>query len=326
MEFLEKLTQSFSPSGREEEICDIIFEEIKDYADSVYKDTLGNLIVRKEGNGKKIMFSAHTDEIGIMITYIDDKGFLRFSPIGWVDPFYALYQRVKFQSGITGVISYEEKTDAIKDIKMKNLFIDIGAKDKEEAQKMVSIGDTAQFVGDFVINGDRVMSKTLDNRAGVYVLTEAIKKIKSNNDLYFVFTSQEEVGLRGAKTSTFDIFPDFAIAVDVTDTGDTPECNYMAVSLGDGPCIKIKDQSVICDRELVQRIKSVATNNSIPYQLEVLEHGGTDAGAMHITRSGVKTGAISIPTRYIHSPRETVNFSDVLGAVKVINSFVNFEF
>jgi len=323
MDFLEKLTQSFSPSGREEEICDIIFEEIKDYADSVYKDTLGNLIVRKEGNGKKIMFSAHTDEIGIMITYIDDKGFLRFSPIGWVDPFYALYQRVKFQSGITGVISYEEKTDAIKDIKMKNLFIDIGAKDKEEAQKMVSIGDTAQFVGDFVINGDRVMSKTLDNRAGVYVLTEAIKKIKSNNDLYFVFTSQEEVGLRGAKTSTFDIFPDFAIAVDVTDTGDTPECNYMAVSLGDGPCIKIKDQSVICDRELVQRIKSVATNNSIPYQLEVLEHGGTDAGAMHITRSGVKTGAISIPTRYIHSTCETCDINDIKNAILLVEKIAD---
>jgi len=323
MEFLEKLTQSFSPSGREEEICDIIFEEIKDYADSVYKDTLGNLIVRKEGNGKKIMFSAHTDEIGIMITYIDDKGFLRFSPIGWVDPFYALYQRVKFQSGITGVISYEEKTDAIKDIKMKNLFIDIGAKDKEEAQKMVAIGDTAQFVGDFVINGDRVMSKTLDNRAGVYVLTEAIKKIKSNNDLYFVFTSQEEVGLRGAKTSTFDIFPDFAIAVDVTDTGDTPECNYMAVSLGDGPCIKIKDQSVICDRELVQRIKSVATNNSIPYQLEVLEHGGTDAGAMHITRSGVKTGAISIPTRYIHSTCETCDINDIKNAILLVEKIAD---
>lgn len=323
MEFLEKLTQSFSPSGREEEICDIIFEEIKDYADSVYKDTLGNLIVRKEGNGKKIMFSAHTDEIGIMITYIDDKGFLRFSPIGWVDPFYALYQRVKFQNGITGVISYEEKTDAIKDIKMKNLFIDIGAKDKEEAQKMVSIGDTAQFVGDFVINGDRVMSKTLDNRAGVYVLTEAIKRIKSNNDLYFVFTSQEEVGLRGAKTSTFDIFPDFAIAVDVTDTGDTPECNYMAVSLGDGPCIKIKDQSVICDRELVQRIKSVATNNSIPYQLEVLEHGGTDAGAMHITRSGVKTGAISIPTRYIHSTCETCDINDIKNAILLVEKIAD---
>lgn len=323
MEFLEKLTQSFSPSGREEEICDIIFEEIKDYADSVYKDTLGNLIVRKEGNGKKIMFSAHTDEIGIMITYIDDKGFLRFSPIGWVDPFYALYQRVKFQSGITGVISYEEKTDAIKDIKMKNLFIDIGAKDKEEAQKMVSIGDTAQFVGDFVINGDRVMSKTLDNRAGVYVLTEAIKRIKSNNDLYFVFTSQEEVGLRGAKTSTFDIFPDFAIAVDVTDTGDTPECNYMAVSLGEGPCIKIKDQSVICDRELVQRIKSVATNNSIPYQLEVLEHGGTDAGAMHITRSGVKTGAISIPTRYIHSTCETCDINDIKNAILLVEKIAD---
>lgn len=323
MEFLEKLTQSFSPSGREEEICDIIFEEIKDYADSVYKDTLGNLIVRKEGKGKKVMFSAHTDEIGLMITYIDDKGFLRFSPIGWVDPFYALYQRVKFHNGITGVISYEEKTDALKDIKMKNLFIDIGAKNKEEAQKLLSIGDTAQFVGDFVINGDRVISKTLDNRAGVYVLTEAIKRIKSDNDLYFVFTSQEEVGLRGAKTSTYDIFPDYAIAVDVTDTGDTPECNFMAVSLGDGPCIKIKDQSVICHRELVESLKDIAKRNSIPYQLEVLEHGGTDAGAMHLTKSGVKTGAISIPTRYIHSTCETCDINDINNAILLVEKIAD---
>ncbi len=323
MDFLKKLTETFSPSGREDEICDVIFGEIKDYADEVYKDTLGNLIVRKKGNGKKIMFSAHTDEIGLMVTYIDDKGFIRFSPVGWVDPFYALYQRVKFQSGVEGVISFEEKTEAVKDIKTKNLFIDIGAKDKEEAQKLVSIGDMAQFEGSFIRNGDRVISKTLDNRAGVYVLTEAIKKIKSDNDLYFVFTSQEEVGLRGAKTSTFDIFPDYAIAVDVTDTGDTPECNYMAVSLGDGPCIKVKDQSVICDRELVERFKSVAKRNSIPYQLEVLDNGGTDAGAMHLTKSGVKTGAISIPTRYIHSTCETCDINDIKNAVLLIEKIAD---
>lgn len=323
MDFLKKLTETFSPSGREDEICDVIFEEIKDYADEVYKDTLGNLIARKKGNGKKVMFSAHTDEIGLMVTYIDDKGFIRFSPVGWVDPFYALYQRVKFQSGVEGVISFEEKTEAVKDIKMKNLFIDIGAKDKEEAQKLVSIGDMAQFEGSFIRNGDRVISKTLDNRAGVYVLTEAIKKIKSDNDIYFVFTSQEEVGLRGAKTSTFDIFPDYAIAVDVTDTGDTPECNYMAVSLGDGPCIKVKDQSVICDRELVERLKSVAKRNSIPYQLEVLDNGGTDAGAMHLTKSGVKTGAISIPTRYIHSTCETCDINDINNAVLLIEKIAD---
>lgn len=323
MDFLKKLTETFSPSGCEDTICDIIFEEIKDCADSVYKDTLGNLVVRKEGRGKKIMFSAHADEIGLMITYIDDKGFLRFSPIGWVDPIYALYQRVRFSNGVTGVISFEEKLDAVKDIKIKNLFIDIGAKDKQDAEKMVSVGDTAQFVGEFITNGDRVMSKTLDNRAGVYVLTEAIKKIKSDNDLYFVFTCQEEVGLRGAKTSTYDIFPDYGFAVDVTDTGDTPECKFMDVELGKGPCIKIKDQSVICDRQLVTKMKDIATANSIPYQLEVLEHGGTDAGAMHITKSGVKTGAISIPTRYIHSTCETCDINDIKNAILLVEKIAD---
>ncbi len=318
MDNLNKLCNIFSPSGREEKITDFIFNEIKDYADSVYRDTLGNLIVNKKGTGKKIMFAAHTDEIGFMITYMDDKGFLRFTPIGWVDPFYALYQRVIFENGVKGVISYEESIDDIKNIKLKNLFIDIGAKNRQEAEKLVSVGDFGCFVGDMIVNGDRVMSKTLDNRAGVYILMEAIKKVKSDNDLYFVFTSQEEVGLRGAKTSTFDIFPDYAIAVDVTDTGDTPECNYMAVALGDGPCIKVKDQSVICDVELRKKLQDIAKKNNIPYQLEVLEKGGTDAGSMHVTKSGIKTGAISLPTRYIHSTCEMADINDINNAVLLI--------
>ncbi|MBE7038255.1 MAG: M42 family metallopeptidase [Ruminococcaceae bacterium] len=316
---LQKLINTYGISGDEGEISDLIASLTKDYATEVYKDILGNLVVHKKGNGKKLMFAAHMDEIGIMVTYIDDNGFIRFGMVGGVDKYNCLYQRVKFKNGTVGVVGYEEKISDIKNIKVSNLYIDIGAKNREEAEKMVSVGDTAVFLGECIVQNNRVISHALDNRIGVYVLIEAIKRIKNNkNDLYFVFTVQEEVGLRGAKTSAFSIEPDYAIAVDVTDTGDTPECNVMAVSLGNGAAIKIKDSSVLCNREVVDALKECANKNKIKYQLEVLEAGGTDAGAIHLTKGGIKTGAVSIPVRYIHTPCETADLCDVENAISLI--------
>lgn len=320
MNDLIKLTNAYGISGDEGEICDLIAQLTKDYADEVYKDILGNLVVHKKGDGKKLMFAAHIDEIGIMATYIDEKGFIRFGMVGGVDKYNCFYQRVKFKNGTVGVVGYEEKVSDIKNIKVSNLYIDIGAKNKEEAEKMVSVGDTAVFIGECTVQNGRIISHALDNRIGVYVLIEALKRIKNNkNDLYFVFTVQEEVGLRGAKTSAFSIEPDFAIAVDVTDTGDTPECNVMAVSLGDGAAIKIKDSSILCDKYVVETLKECAKNNDIKYQLEVLEAGGTDAGAIHLTKGGIKTGAVSIPVRYIHTPCEMCDENDVKNAINLIS-------
>lgn len=324
MQNLQKLINAYGISGDEGEISQLISDLVKDYADEIYKDVLGNLVVHKKGDGKKVMFAAHMDEIGIMVTYIDDLGFLRFGMVGGVDKYNCLYQRVKFKNGVVGVVGYEEKVKEIKDIKVSNLYIDIGAKSKEEAEKLVKIGDTATFIGDLVTQGERIIAHALDNRLGVYVLIEAIKRIKNNkNDLYFVFTVQEEVGLRGAKTSAFSIDPDYAIAVDVTDTGDTPESNLMAVTLGGGAAIKIKDSSVLCNKDVKDALVECAQTNDIKYQFEVLEAGGTDAGAIHLTKSGIKTGAVSIPVRYIHTPCELADINDVENAIRLI---VNISF
>ena len=323
MELLRRLTQASSPSGCEENICSIIKSEVERIADDIYTDAMGNMVVHIKGDGKRAMLCAHADEIGAMVTFIDENGFLRFAPVGGLDKYCCLYQRVRFKSGIVGIVGYEEALEEMKDLKISNMYIDIGAKSKEEAENLVSIGDMAVFIGDLETAGDNIISKALDNRIGVYILLDVIKHIKkSPYDLYFVFSSQEEVGLRGAKGVTFDINPDLAIAVDVTDTGDTPNCKKMAVKMGGGACIKVMDRSVICSKAVRDTMTELAEENDIKVQYEVLDCGGTDAGAMQLSRGGVLTGAVSVPTRYIHTPSEMVNINDVNECIRLINAFL----
>lgn len=318
LEILEKITQINSPSGNESEIRSFITGEIKKYCDELYTDAMGNLIARKKGGGKRIMFAAHMDEIGIIATAIDDKGFIRFSSVGGLNMRNLVNLRVSFANGTEGVIGAQE--EAFKDKpSLDKLYVDIGADNKKEAEKKVSIGDTASFAGGFIKNGDRIISKALDNRAGCAVLMKALSEVKkSENDLFFVFTVQEEVGLRGAKTAAFDIQPDIAVAVDVTDTGDTPDAPAMAVELGKGAAVKVMDRSIMCDADVRVKMIETAKKNKIPYQLEIMTDGGTDAGAIHLTRAGVKTGGISVPTRYIHSPSEMASVSDIESCVKLV--------
>ena len=323
MELLKKLTDAFGPSGREKNIKNIIKEEIKDYCDEIYEDALGNLIARKKGNGKRIMLAAHMDEIGVVATVIDDKGFIRFSNVGGLYNKDLIGRRVKFQNGVVGVIGSEEDN---KDRKILKMYIDIGVESKQEAEKLVSIGDMASFVGEFYENEKSIISKALDNRAGCYVLIEAMKKANQDNDLYFVFTSQEEVGLRGAKTSAYSIAPEYALAIDVTDTGDTPEGIKMAVKMGNGAAIKVMDRSILCDSYIRSTLVELAKENNINYQLEIMNDGGTDAGAISLSGSGVKTGGISIPTRYIHSPSEMISKSDLKDAISLLVAFENNKF
>ena len=318
MDLLKKLTEAWGPSGCEEQITDLIMAETKDFADEVYKDALGNLICRRKGSGKKVMFAAHADEIGIVVTFIDDKGFLRFADVGGLYLRNLLNRRVIFENGTIGTIGTEEDNQ---DRKMAKMFIDIGAKSKEEAEKMVSVGDMAVFMGGLYTQNGKIVSKALDNRAGCYVLIEAMKKVKSENDLYFVFTTQEEVGLRGARTAAFKIEPEYALSVDVTDVGDTPKCPKMAVSLGDGAAIKVMDYSVITSPEVREKLIGVAENRGIKYQREIMMEGGTDAGVIHFTKGGVKTGGISIPTRYIHSPSEMIDENDLKASIDLLVGF-----
>ena len=323
MQLLKNLTQTYGPSGRENLIRDIIKNEIEPYVDDVTTDVLGNLIAHKKGDSKKIMLAAHMDEIGVVATVIDDDGFIRFSSVGGLYNKDLLGRRVCFENNTVGVIASDENN---KDRKITKMYIDIGVNNKEEAEKLVSSGDMAVFCGEFVENENTVISKALDNRAGCYALIETIKNVKSDNDLYFVFTAQEEVGLRGARTSAFSINPDYALAIDVTDSGDTPEKIKIAVKLNKGAAIKVMDRSVLCDQEIRSTLIELSKTNNIDYQLEVMNDGGTDAGAISLSGCGVKTGGISIPTRYIHSPCEMISKKDLKDCIKLITLFSEFDF
>lgn len=322
MELLKKLLNINSPSGNEGEICNAIIEEIKPYCDEYSIDPMGNLIAHKKGCGKKIMLAAHMDEIGIIVTHIDSNGFIRFSSVGGLYIRELVHRRVVFSNGAVGVIGSEEE-EFNKKPDIRKLYVDLGTNSKEETAKTVSVGDMAVFTGETVISGNCIVSKALDNRAGCYILIETMKKMSDNkNDLYFVFTTQEEVGLRGAKTAAYTVNPEYAIAVDVTDTGDTPECPVMEVKLGKGAAIKVMDRSIVCDPDVRTSMIEAAKLNNISYQLEIMTDGGTDAGAMHLTRAGVKTGGISLPTRYIHSPSEMADLRDLRSCIELLTATV----
>lgn len=315
---LRKLVSVYGPSGNENKIREYIENEIKDYVDEIIVDSMGNLIARKKGNGKRVMIAAHMDQIGLMITSIDENGFLRFTNIGGISPYISLSQQVIFENGTIGVISSEPIEDISK-IKLSNLYIDIGANSKEEAEKSIMIGDICIYKSEYEENENVVFTPYLDDRVGCYIAIEAIRKIENpKNDLYFVFTVQEEVGLRGAKTSAYRIDPEIGIALDVTGSGDTPKSKPFAVGLNKGTAIKVKDNSILTHPKLRGLMVELAKENNIPYQMEVLEFGGTDSGAIHLTKEGVITGAISVPTRYVHSTTEMASKNDILNCIKLL--------
>ena len=294
------------------------FDLFEDYVDEIEVDALGNLIVRKKGNGKKIMISAHMDQIGLMVTNIDEKGFLRFTNVGGISPFVSLSQKVVFENGVVGIIDSEPVEDIGK-LKLENMYIDIGVFSKEEAESKINIGDVCVYKTEYDENENVVSSKCIDDRVGCFVAIEAIKKIKDNvNDLYFVFTVQEEVGLRGARTSAYRINPDMGIALDVSDSGDTPKAKTFAVGLGKGTAIKVKDNSILTHPKVKELMVDVAKENNIEYQMEVLEFGGTDSGAIHLTREGIPSGVISIPTRYVHSTVEMASKKDIISSIDLL--------
>ncbi|ODA40810.1 M42 family metallopeptidase [Desulfosporosinus sp. BG] len=314
---LEYLTQISGPSGSEERVAEFIAGQLSSYCDEQTIDTLGNLIVRRHGTGKKIMIAAHMDEISLMVTHIDKEGFLRFAPLGGVRIPNLIGQRVKFSKGRIGTIGVE-RLDKPSDFKLDKLYLDIGASTREEAEQFVRIGETGVFVGDFIESGSRIISKALDDRIGCFVAIEALKRTQSPHELAFVFTVQEEIGTRGARTAAYALEPDLAIAVDVTATGDTPKAHPMSVELGSGVGIKVLDRSMITSPQIKRWMADMAAELNIPFQWEVLEYGGTDSGAIHLARGGVPSGVLSIPTRYVHSPAEMIDKHDVEAAVDLL--------
>jgi endoglucanase len=321
---IRKLVEVSGPSGYESRIRDCVIKEVEPLIDEVRIDNLGNLIVRKGDkakNGLRIMVAAHIDEIGVMVSHVDEQGYIRFMPIGGLNVKVCLGSRVRFLNGELGVIGSELAAGGSKAFTFEQLFIDLGW--DAHGDPPVKVGDVGVFEGGMLEMGERIVSKALDDRISVAVLIETLRRMDADNvesphEIYFVFSVQEEVGLRGANTAAFGIEPDLGLAVDVTRTGDTPRSAKMEVSLGKGPAIKVRDQRMISDPRVVKWMAETAEKAQLPFQLEVLERGTTDAGAIQLSRAGVPAGCLSIPCRYLHTPSEMVDYRDVQNSVALM--------
>lgn len=324
---LKNLTEAFGVSGYEKEIRDLIKETVKDYADEITVDALGNLIVFKKGHGenkKKVMASAHMDEIGFQVVKIEDKGLIKVRGLGGIPVTQTVMNRLKFRNGTTGIVWSTVKIEDVKN-EIGKIYVDIGAQSKEEALKYVKVGDVASYVGDYLeLKDNNVTAKAMDDRIGCYILIEALKKIENPyNDLYFVFSVQEELGLRGATVVSERINPDLGIALDVTVANDYPNAPEVSCILGGGTAIKVSDGSVICNEYLVEEMVKCCEEHTIKYQLDVISAGGTDAGAINRSNYGVRAAGISVATRYVHGPNCFVNMKDTEASIELLSKYVN---
>jgi endoglucanase len=317
---IKKLVSTAGPSGYESDIRSVIEEELKPFVDEYRTDALGNLIVRKgtkAEDGKTILLAAHMDEIGLMVTHVDKNGYARFINVGYVYPRNTAGGRVRFLNGAVGVIGIEPHGSAYSVPTLDKMFIDFGVDSEKECP--VSIGDVAVFERTFEDLGDRLVAKALDNRAGAAVLIETLRKLDGGpNEVVGVFTTQEEVGSRGAQTATYRVDPDIGIVVDVTVAGDTPKSTTTQVKLGKGPAVHIKDTSSLYNPEVTAWIQETAKKAKIATQISILPGGFTDAEGIQPSRSGVPTGGVFVPCRYVHSPSEMVDVNDMEDCVKLL--------
>ena len=322
-ELLEELSAAHGPSGDEGEIREKIAELARPFADEVSTDTLGSLIVHRKGPGPRVMFTAHMDSIGFIVTHIEKGGFLRVGKLGGIAPKEAAYAPVRFKHGVRGVFVPEEKADFGK-LKLDECYVDIGADSEDEAKKLVQVGDTCVYDLPLRLQGGRVTGPYLDDRIACAVLLCALERAERPScDLYMAFTVQEEVGLRGAKTAAWQVDPETGIAVDVTDVDDTPGSEKSGTArLGKGAAVKVMDSSVLCHPDVVAKLEELARREGIPVPRDILRGGGTDAGAIHTARNGVRTGGISVPCRYIHTPAETASLADAEAGIRLAVAFV----
>ena len=332
-ELLRKLSNAHGVSGFEDEIREIVKEELEEFVDEIKIDSMGNVVCVKNGSGLELMVASHIDEIGFIVKYIDDKGFIRFSTLGgWFDQT-ALNQRAVLHGDkgkVYGVLGCKpphlmKDEERKKVIELRDMFIDVGASSKDEVLEMgIDVGTPITLDRELKeLKGSRVTGKAFDNRAGVAMMIEALKQTKSDATIYAVGTVQEEVGLKGARTSAFAIEPDAAIATDVCVAADFPgaESAYMDVKLGSGPAITVVDASgrgLIASKKVISWLKDSAEKYTIPYQMEVADGGTTDATAIHLTKSGIPAGVVSVPARYIHSPVEVLDLNDLVNGAKLV--------
>ena len=332
VEALEKLSNANGVTGREAEVRELMKNYLKPYVDETREDRLGNLIAFKKGNkdAPTVMLAAHMDEVGLMIKNIKRKGFLQFAKVGGIDDRVLLAQKVIVHTDkgpLTGVIGskpphIQTEEERKKFIEADRLFIDVGAKNKEEAEKMgVQVGDVVSFDTKFVQIGENVvLGKALDDRIGYAMMIETLRRLqKVDCNVYAVGTIQEEVGLRGATIAAFQVEPDVGIALDATVAGDMPgvEEGKAPAKMGEGPVVTVADAGLIAHPKVLRLLIDSAKENKIPYQLETGIRGSTDAARISLSREGVPSGVISVATRYIHSPAAILNLDDVEKTVKL---------
>ena len=325
-ELIKKLADVYGATGREGAVADVIEALLKDKVDVISRDALGNLICEKRGtdpNGKRIMLSAHMDHIGFIVAGVEKEGFLRVAPVGGVGIAVSRTRHVVFQNGVQGIIVQEPVNEGVTPA-MKHMFIDIGAADEKEALSMIQLGDIAVYAPDcFRLGEHRVAAPAMDDRIACALLVRVMQELGETRDTVFaVFSTQEEVGCRGAKTAAYAINPDIGIALDVTGNGDTPNTKLPSVKLGEGAAIKIMDRGSMSHPELVAELLSAGQRAGVKTQREVLPYGGTDASAMQVTRGGVKAGTISIPCRYVHSACEVIDLRDVEAACELLKAYL----
>lgn len=331
-DIMKELNTYVSPSGHERKQLKFVKEAVAPYCDDLYFDALGNLIaVVGRNKGEKVMYSAHADTIGFIAYAFDDKGFVKVSNLGGINIKTVAGCRVRFENGIDGILYYEMGEGATT---LQTCYVDIGATSKEEAERMINIGSACSVVGDIFLMGenkDMIAGPFLDDRIAVAIQMIAIKELYEEkatlkNEVYFVFSVQEELGIRGSGTAAYGIAPKYGVAIDVCTVSDTPKSGHLSQKLGGGACIKIMDASVFCHESMVAFLRKTAEDNGIKWQSEILFAGGTDAGAIHKARGGVYTGAISIPTRYIHSPNEAALISDCREIINLVKASVKTGF
>jgi len=333
VKLLKEIAEVAGAPGHEQRIREIVIREVTPLVDKVTIDNMGNVYAIKKGKAKKrVMIGAHMDEIGFMVTHIDEDGFVRFHTLGGFDPKTLTAQRViihgkKDVIGVMGskpihVMSAEER---LKLPKTTDFFIDLGM-NKKEVEKIVSLGDPITRERGLIEMGNCVNCKSLDNRLAVFILIESLKELKNKKvpyDVYGVFTVQEEVGVRGANVAALEIKPDFGFGLDTTIAFDVPgsKPEEVITKLGAGTAIKVMDSSTICDYRMVKYMEKVAAKHKITYQKEILTAGGTDtAGIQRMNPGGAIAGAISIPTRHIHQSIEMANKDDIQGSIDLLTN------
>lgn len=317
-DLVKKLVEAWGPSGYEHHVRRLIQDEVQALADEITVDALGNLICRVGKSGPKVMVAAHMDEIGVMATYAEpESGYLRFVGVGGLNITTLTGSRVRFEDGTVGVISAHSSWSASSGL--DEFFIDVSTGSDDAP---VQPGSPATFWRGLETRGTRLIAKAMDDRIGCVVAIEAMRRLskvkKLPSQVYFAFTVQEEVGLRGARTAAYGIDPDVGIALDVTLTGDDIKNAKMAVRLGGGAAIKLHDAGLVVPPAVRDWMVARAEADGIPYQLELLSGGSTDAAAVQLTRAGVPSGCISIPCRYVHTTSETVDTGDVQACIDLL--------